>query len=127
MFVWIVAADPPGRGEFLEEDRRADPDRDRERGHQPEQPEAPAIPTRNPASAGSLDCLFVARAQRNVPESRDVIADGVPGACRLPAEHRADDRPQQHRQHDHPVRVARKQATPKTGPQEPVRMRRCGR
>ena len=118
--------EPARRGVLLEEDRRADPDRDREdappgraaRG-------CPTIPIRNPASAGSLDRGFVTSAARNANSSRMLPArsyQGWRGGRRSTA---VTTEPSRTESTTTPVSVARKQAIPKSGPAI-RRSRRCG-
>ena len=67
MFVWIVRRILPGGANSSRKTAVPTPTGMANTATSPSSQRLPAIPTRNPASAGSLDCLFVARAQRNVP------------------------------------------------------------
>ena len=99
--------EPAGRGVFLEEDRRADADRDREGGHQPEQPERPGDP-RPEAGQGRG-----ARPDRvhEVPENRQrTTRRATPDRPSRPP------RPAGPTSTTTPLRVARRQASPNSGP-----------
>lgn len=126
MFIWIVRRILPGGANSSRKTAVPTPTGIANIATSPSSQRLPTIPTRNPASAGSLDCRFVASAQRKVPSCETFSPMAYQG--------RADCRPSTAPTIDPsstestitPLSVARKQATPKTGPRK-VRTRRCGR
>ena len=67
MFIWIVRRIRPGGANSSRKTAVPTPIGIANVATRPSSQRLPAIPIRNPASAGSLDCLFVARAQRKLP------------------------------------------------------------
>ncbi len=110
-------AEPARRGVLLEEDRRADADRDRHREDQPEQPEAADDPAAEPRRVG------VDRLAASGPAGRATRQSAVrPSSPRVGR--RRGSRTEEHATGRPRRQVASRQTAPKSGPSHAPRRRR---
>ena len=101
MFVWMIRRSRPGGAYSSRKTAAPTPTGIAKTATRPSSQRLPAIPIRNPASAGSLDRGFVTSAARNENSSRTLSRQVVPGMVRRAAEHRREHRAEEDREHDH--------------------------
>ena len=108
--------EPARRGVLLEEDRRADADRDGEDGHQAEQPETAGDPDPEPGQRRVARAMLRHQRVKEVEQVAGVTRHVVPGVRPERCSTMAMTDPSSTESTTTPVSVARKQAAPKSGP-----------